>query len=66
MSNQRKITEDDISVLKYFWFEKGRLDGNSSFDQVKEDLKKSHPEIWKAWKDYKKSKEIFNNIMKNI
>ena len=59
-----KITDKQISDLRYFWEYKGDLERYSSFEDIKEDLEKEYPEIMRAWNDYKRSIFVMDATMK--
>jgi len=60
---KRKATDEDLSMLRYFWEEKGDIECYCDFGEIKEDLKKNHPHIWKAWKKHKESIKVLNKIL---
>ena len=63
---QRPIKEEDITMLKYFWEEKGDMTRYCDYEEIKEDLDKNYPEISKAYKDYIASKAVYKSIMSNL
>lgn len=54
---------EHLSMIKYFWDEKGDIERYCHFEEVKPRLKENNPEIWEAWKKYKKSLKILNSVL---
>lgn len=62
----KKLTEEQLNDLKYFWEFKGDLERYSSFEELKPIIQQDYPEIIKAWNDYKASIAILNLVMENV
>ena len=62
----KKLTEDQLSSIKYFWQDKGDLERYCSFEELKPALLEQKPEIIKAWNDYKTAVAILDAVIENI
>ena len=65
MENQ-KLTEEQISSIKYFWEGTGNLEIYVYFEELKPLIEKNHPELLKAWSDYKISAKILDAVIKSL
>ena len=63
---ENKLTDTQISDLKYFWEEKGDLERYCDFEELKPLIQEQYPELLKAWYDYKASITIMDAVIKNI
>lgn len=61
-----KLTEDQISDIKYFWEEKGDIERYCDFKKLKPQIQEEFPELLKAWYDYKASFKIMNLIINSL
>jgi hypothetical protein len=61
---QRSVTEEDLSMLTYYWEKAEDLDRFACLPEIKQDLKRNYPATWKAWKQYKKAKEILSTCLR--
>lgn len=57
------MTESDKNMLDYFWREKEDLERWSDWKERMEAIRHSHPEIPKAWEDYKMAKRILSALI---
>jgi len=60
-----KLTDEHLSMLKYFWEEKGDLERYYAFEELKPIIQEERPEIMKAWNDYKASITILDAVLLN-
>ena len=65
MSNEYKLTDEDLSSIAYFWLEKGDLERWTGWEQAKPAVARQYPEILKAWEDYKTSIRTMNAVVKH-
>jgi hypothetical protein len=66
-NKMRKVTEDDLSYLRYQWEEKYMTaDEYYNYSEIEADLKETYPEIVKASQEVKASKEIYKLVLSNI
>lgn len=56
--------EDQISMLTYFWQEKGDLERWVGFDREK--LGREFPAVLKAWDDYKASEAVLSAVIRDL
>jgi hypothetical protein len=54
------------SMLKYFWSTKRDLECYAQFEEIKPMLESEHPEILKAWNDYKMSEKTLTMLIKKL
>lgn len=66
MTHMEKLTDEQISDLKYFWEEKGDLERYVYFEELKPQIQEQHPELLKAWYDYKTSIKIMDVVVKSL
>jgi hypothetical protein len=57
------LTEEDLNMLDYFWNQKEDLERWSSWKDRKPAIQATHPEIIKAWEDYKMARRILTAII---
>lgn len=62
----RKLTEDEIRNLQYFWQEKGDLERLSGFNVLVPLLKEQAPIFWIAWTNYKSAIKHMDASCKNL
>ena len=62
----KKITEDDIRMVKYFWDEKGDVKRWAEWNEHLADFEKEFPELVKVVQDYDMAKKILNAVIKGI
>ena len=62
----KKLTEEQLNDLKYFWQYKGDLERYSSFEKLIPILKRDYPEIISSWNSYKGTIKILDLIMENV
>ena len=65
MENQI-ITEEDYSMLKYFWEEKGNMKRYCEYERLEPTLRKQHPELFKAIKAHKKALKRLDKIISSL
>jgi hypothetical protein len=58
------MTEEDLNMLDYFWFQKEDIERWSSWKERRGIIQQSHPEIVKAWDDYQTARRILSAIIK--
>lgn len=58
------MTDEDARMLDYFWNEKGDLERWSNWHARREAIRESHPEIIKAWEDYKVARRMLSVVIK--
>ncbi len=64
MANKaRKVTDEDLTMLKFFWDKFKDLEVYTCFGDIKADLKKNHYEIWGAWRTYKRSVKVLDKLL---
>ena len=61
-----RLTDAQISLLKYFWEDKGDLERFGKFEQLKPQIQEQYPELLKAWYDYKASIKIMDAVVKSL
>jgi hypothetical protein len=61
-----KLTDAQISLLRYFWEEKGDLERYARFEALKPQIQEQYPELLKAWYDYKASIKIMDAVVKSL
>ena len=66
MSQPYKLTDSDLASLKYHWHELGELERYSDWDKIKSAIEREHPELIKAYNDYKTSILIMNAVMRSL
>ena len=66
MPEKNELTEEDISMLKYFWEEKGDIERYTAFKELKPIIQEHHPELLKAWSDYKASIKIMDAVVNSL
>lgn len=62
----KKITQEDLASLHYFWFQKGDLTRWVFWEEKLPDLRREYPEIVKAWEDYKAADRILDHVIKGV
>lgn len=62
----KKLTEEQISLLKYFWEEKGDIEKYHGFEKLKPQIQEQFPELLKAWQDYKASIKIMDAVVESL
>lgn len=62
----KKLSEEEISDLKYFWEEKGDVERYYKFEELKPLIQEQYPELYKAWYDYKASIKIMDAVIKSL
>ena len=62
----RKLTIEDRTMLQYFWEAKGDIERYCDFEELKPEIKKELPKLWKAWKKYNKSLKGLNEVISEI
>lgn len=60
------LTEQHLTMLRYFWEEKGDIERYCEYNKILPILEKERPEVVKAWNDYKVSIRTMNAIMKSL
>ena len=58
--------ESDINAVTYFWQEKNDLERCCQWDEIKQRMSITHPELIKAWNDYKTSVRTLNAIVRSL
>lgn len=66
MPTKNDLTEEDISMLKYFWEEKQDIERYSKFEKIKPILEEKYPHILKCWNDYKHAIKTFELVIKDL
>jgi len=66
LNKMEKLTEEQISDLKYFWEEKGDIERYCDFEKLKPQIQEQLPELLKAWYDYKASIKIMDAVIKSL
>ena len=66
INKMEKLTEEQISDLKYFWEEKGDFERYCDFEKLKPQIQKQFPELLKAWYDYKASIKIMDVVVRSL
>ena len=61
-----KLTESEISLIKYFWEQKQDIERCSDFTKLKPKIKNEYPQILKAFYKFKKSIKVMNELIKSI
>lgn len=56
---------DYLRMLKYYWDNREDLEAYSEFHKYKKELKKRNPEVWLAWKKFKKYKSLMESVINN-
>lgn len=56
--------EEMLSMLTYFWQEKGDIERWSSFDREK--VAAEFPELLKAWDDYVTAHKVMNAVVSGL
>ena len=60
---EKKLTEQDLIDLQYFWGEKGDLERLSTFESLRPLLAKERPDILLAWDNYKMAIKMMDIVM---
>lgn len=58
------MTENDLNMIDYFWFEKEDIERWSSWKERLPIIQSTHPEIVKAWEDYKTARRLLGAVIK--
>jgi hypothetical protein len=58
------MDENEVRMLRYFWEEKGDLERYSGWVEMQPWLREHHPEIIKAWDDYKMAGRILTAVIR--
>jgi hypothetical protein len=58
------LSVSDADVLVYFWEEKGDLERFTGWEELQPALHLHHPEILKAWNDYKTAKRLLSAVLR--
>ena len=61
-----QLKDEDISMLKYFWEEKGDIKKYCEFNDLLPILREEHPEVIIALENYENSLKILNNVIKAL
>ena len=61
-----KLTDEQKSMLRYFWEEKGDITKYCEFEKLKPAIHEEHPELLKAWYDYQVSIKIMDVVCKSL
>jgi len=61
-----KLTDEQRSMLRYFWEEKGDLSAYCDFEELKPAIRKECPELLWAWQDYLKSVKNLDAICRSL
>ena len=61
-----KLTDEQKSMLKYFWEEKKDITVYCDFEKLKPIIQEEYPELLKAWIDYQISIKIMNTVCASI
>lgn len=64
--DMEKLTEEQISYLKYFWEERGDIERYCDFEKLKPQIQEQFPELLKAWYDYKASIKIMDAVVESL
>ena len=59
-----KLTDAQISLLRYFWEDKGDLERYARFEALKPQIQEEYPELLNAWTDYKASIKRMDEVVK--
>ena len=59
------LSVGDADVLVYFWEEKGNLERFTGWEELQPTLQLHHPEIIKAWADFKTAKGILSAVLRD-
>jgi hypothetical protein len=57
------MTNDDVSMLEYFWTSKEDLEQWSGFEEAKPRIRESCPELLYHWEKFKLHKKILDNLV---
>ena len=57
------MTESDMNDLSYFWTEKCDLERWCYWEERKEAIRKTHPEIVAAWENLKVAKRTMSAVL---
>lgn len=57
------MNENDLNMLDYFWNQKEDLERWSSWEARKPAIQATHPEIIKAWEDYKVARRMLTAVI---
>ena len=60
------MTDEGINMVTYFWQEKQDLERCIDWQKRKPIIAESHPELIKAWEDYKTSIKMMNAVVKSL
>lgn len=60
------LTAEDTRLLQYAWEEWEDLERLTSFSDIKSRLALDAPEVVRAWKDYKYSKQVLTALIKQL
>ena len=66
MPEDYKLTDEDKSLIRYFWEEKGDITRFGSWEKVKPALRREFPEILKAWEDLNTAKRTLSRLVKKF
>ncbi len=61
-----ELTVHDYDMVYYFWTERGRIDGWGDWDKLKPLFAEKHPELIKAWDDYKTARKILELVVEHL
>ena len=62
----QELTREDMGILRYFWEEYRDITRYSKYEEILSTLKKEHPEIVKAWEEYKVAKQRLNGLFSDF
>jgi len=61
-----ELTEEQCNSLRYFWEERQDIERYADFEKLKHVIQSKHPELLKAWENYKISIRIMNAVIRRI
>ena len=64
--SERKVSDDDLAMLKWFQQERGDMTRDANFEKMLPDLEREQPALIMAWRNYLAAKEIFNAIVDRL
>lgn len=62
----RKVTDNDVNMLIYFWEKKEDITVYSEYPQIENDLKDNYPWILKSIKKYHNTRDKIERQLNNL
>lgn len=63
---EKKLTDEDYSMIQYFHREKGDVTRWCGWEEAKEHLKVEHPALWHAFQQVEISNQILDALLEKL